>query len=242
MLARVAVLPHPPLLIPRVTTGGAVETRPLRQACLNAAAAVRDAARVWFAVGRTDPDRDVETADAGTLRGYGVDLAVALGPESGPVVDGLALPFLVAAWLRGQVGPGNVLVHPRPIAAGATGAECASAGQALAATLAERTEPVSLLVLGDGAATHSLRAPGYFDRRAAGFDAAVADALAGPDLTALLELDGDLAAALGVAGREAWQVGAAAAAASAPAWRGELLFSQIPYGVAYHVAVWDPVR
>lgn len=99
---------------------------------------------------------------------------------------------------------------------------------------------VGLLVLGDGAATHTRRAPGYFDPRAEGLDRAVAAALGNADPDALLNLDPELCDELQVAGREAWQVGAAAAQALAPAWRGELLYSGAPFGVAYHVALWEP--
>jgi hypothetical protein len=59
---------------------------------------------------------------------------------------------------------------------------------------------------GETAATYTLRAPGYLDRRAEGLDAAVA-----------------------------------AAQALAPAWQGELLYSAVRYGVAYHVGLWDAV-
>jgi hypothetical protein len=102
-------------------------------------------------------------------------------------------------------------------------------------------DPVGLLVLGDGAATHTLRAPGYLDTRAHRLDAAVAEALATANPDALLDLDATLASELLVAGREAWQVGASAAQSLAPAYRGQLLYSAAPYGVAYHVALWDAV-
>ena len=95
-----------------------------------------------------------------------------------------------------------------------------------------------MLVVGDGAATHTERAPGHLDPRAADFDAAVAAALAGADPEALLALDPELAAALLAAGRAPWQVLAGLAERTGDGWRGELLYSDAPYGVAYHVAVW----
>jgi hypothetical protein len=58
----------------------------------------------------------------------------------------------------------------------------------------------------------------------------------------LLDLDATLTGELVVTGREAWQVAAAATRALAPAWRGELLYSAAPYGVAYHVALWDAME
>lgn len=58
---------------------------------------------------------------------------------------------------------------------------------------------LGLLVLGDGAATHTLRAPGYFDRKAEGPDAVVAGAPAAADFSALLALDAGLASEMLVA-------------------------------------------
>ncbi len=101
---------------------------------------------------------------------------------------------------------------------------------------------MGLLVLGDGAAMHTLRAPGSLDCRVPRLDATVAAPLAAADPCALLDLDATLASELWVAGRETWQVAAAAAQILATAWRGVLLYSAAPYGVAYHVALWDAVE
>lgn len=236
---RVAVVPHPPLLVPEVTAGAAAETAALRDACLAAARELASACPRWVAVGAGAP---AAAGTAGSWRGYGADVTVSLTPDPVPPRDDLPLSLLVAGWLRAQVGEPELIVSPAPVAAGTPPADCARSGRELAARLADTTESVGLLVLGDGAATHTLRAPGYFDPRAEGFDAQVAAALGAPDLDALLALDPRLAAELGAAGREAWQVGAAAAQASAARWRGELLYSAAPYGVAYHVARWEAVR
>lgn len=238
MITRVAVVPHPPLLVPQVAAGAAGETAALREACLAAARALAAASPRWVAVGVGDPA--TPGVSAGTLAGYGADVVVGLGPCPGSAGDDLPLPLLVAGWLRGQVGEQTVTVHPVTVPAGTAPDECSRAGRALARRLASVSEPVALLVLGDGAATHTLQAPGYFDPRAEVFDADVAVALASVDLAALLGLDAQLAAELRVGGREAWQVGAAAVLAAPSRWRGELLHSAAPYGVAYHVALWEP--
>ena len=63
-------------------------------------------------------------------------------------------------------------------------------------------------------------------------------ALAAADLGALRDLDPALAAELGADGRAAWQVLAGLAEATGP-WRcarSELL---VPYGVGYHLALWE---
>lgn len=98
---------------------------------------------------------------------------------------------------------------------------------------------VSLLVVADGTAKRSDKAPGAFDPRAERFDGSVEQALRTGDLQALLDLDAALAAELMVGGLPAWQA-AAAAAQGAAAWSGEVLYADAPYGVGYLVATWLP--
>ena len=240
MIVRVAVVPHPPLLVPELAAGAAVETASLRDACLVAAGALAQQSPRWVAVAAVDPA--AVTGTAGSFVGYGVDVDVGLCPNATATdrVE-LPLPLLIAGWLRGQVGAAHVSVAVWPVLPGSSTAQCRRIGSELAQRLRRDGDPVGLLVLGDGAATHTLRAPGYLDSRAHRLDGAVADALAAANPTALLDLDVALAGELLVAGREAWQVAAAAAQALAPAYRGELLYSAAPYGVAYHVALWDAI-
>ena len=240
MIVRVAVVPHPPILVPEVAAGAAGETARLRTACLDAARALAQRCARWVAVAAVDPA--AATGAVGSFAGYGADVRVALDPEVTHIrpVE-LPLPLLVAGWLRDQVGAADITVAVSPVSPGSSTAHCRRMGTALARRLRGEGGPVGMLVLGDGAATHTLRAPGYLDCRAHRLDATVAAALAAADPQALLELDATLAGELWVAGREAWQVAAAAAQALAPAWRGALLYSAAPYGVAYHVALWDAV-
>lgn len=243
VIVGLAVVPHPPILVPEVAAGAARETAALRDACVQAARALACRCARWVAVAAVDPA--AVTATAGSFAGYGVDVTVRLQPGSTAVPEAfpapaLPLPLLVAGWLRGQVGAGEITVRVVPVAPGSGTAQCRRLGTELGRQLRGTDGPVGLLVLGDGAATHTLKAPGYFDPRAAELDRAVAAALAAADPDALLGLDPELAGELRVAGREAWQVGAAAAQALAPAWHGELLYSAAPFGVAYHVALWEP--
>jgi hypothetical protein len=92
----------------------------------------------------------------------------------------------------------------------------------------------ALLVVADGTASRTPKAPGHFDERAEGFDASVANALAAGTPAALGGLDQALAAELLVAGLPAWQ-----AVASLPGpWRGEVTYADAPFGVGYVVATW----
>jgi aromatic ring-opening dioxygenase LigB subunit len=136
----------------------------------------------------------------------------------------------VAAWLlRGWraapvegLGVGEQLEQER----------CAVAGRAVA----ESAPRVALLIMGDGSARRTVKAPGYLDGRAEPFDAAVAAALDAADVPALDRLDADLAEAVQAAGRAPWQVLAGAARGAGLA--GELLYDAAPYGVGYFVATW----
>jgi hypothetical protein len=95
---------------------------------------------------------------------------------------------------------------------------------------------VGLLVVGEGSARRSLKAPGYLDERAEGFDAVVSRGLATADAQGELStLDDELAYELMASGRAPWQVLAGAAAGSLGA---ELLYEDAPYGVGYFVAAW----
>ncbi|MBR7741717.1 hypothetical protein KC207_00210 [Phycicoccus sp. BSK3Z-2] len=67
----------------------------------------------------------------------------------------------------------------------------------------------TLVVVADGSARRSEKAPGHLDDRAAGFDDALVAALRDADLEAVLRLDPGLAADLLAHGRAPLQVGAA---------------------------------
>ena len=232
MLCAIAFCPAPPLLVPAVAAGAAGELDGLRAAC---------AAAVDRLLG-TGPEEVVVLGPAarpgrfpggtaGTLTRYGVPVAAVLpdGEPPGPrgwYGDPLPLSLTLGAWLLERAGA----EVPCPAVAVAPADDPA----AVAATLAGRRH--GLLVMGDGSARRSVRAPGYVDPRAAGFDAAVATALGRGDAAALRDLDPVLGAELLAAGVPAWRVAGHAAAGLDPA--AELLHDEAPYGVGYLVAVW----
>jgi aromatic ring-opening dioxygenase LigB subunit len=233
VIVRAAVVPHPPLLVPELVVAEVPEVRAVRRACVAAARALAQASRRWIAVapgyGEVGPDA------AGTFRGYGVDVRVTLSDDTqGEADPAMPLPALVAGWLREQAGARGVRIQL--VDAGSTRSECEELGARLAK---EANEPVGLLVLGDGSPRNGDRAPGRPDDRAPAFEQAVHAALASADPTALLALDESLARELDADGLVAWQVLAGAAAGRT--WRcghSELL---VPFGVGYHIAVWDPL-
>jgi hypothetical protein len=142
----------------------------------------------------------------------------------GDAPGNLPLSLLIGRWLAPQA-------HEYvAVASDASPEDCAKLGAEIA-----DSDRVGLLIMGDGSACRTQKAPGYLDERAAPFDEAVARALATADRGALLTLDPDLAAELLVAGRAAWQV---LAGADGPISRSELLYHDAPYGVGYLVASW----
>src|SRR3954451_12978807 len=205
----VVVLPEPPLLVPQLATGAAVETAELRAACLAAADRVGRAGGGGGAVGGGPRGRrTVEPAARGSFAGFGVDLVVGLDTteraSTAPVDPAFPLTLLIAGWVAERAGA-RVWIRGELVAPDAPAAACARLGAELGAEFAADAEPVGLLVVGDGAATHTERAPGYLDERAGPFEAGVATALRAADPVALAALDPGLAGELMVAGRAPWQ-------------------------------------
>jgi aromatic ring-opening dioxygenase LigB subunit len=219
-LVAATVLPHPPLLVPEVAAGAAHELDGLRAACDLAVSRVLDASDVYVVVGSAEETRRFE------------EYAVSFTPWGGPgePSDRPALPLSVAVgvWLLHGV-PASVVTIDRS----ASPSECARFGEELT-----RPPSVGLIVLGDGSACRTLKAPGYLDPRAEPYDAAVTAALGKADTDALLALDPVLSAELLVAGRAPWQILAGAAAGRE--WTAEVLYDDAPYGVQYTVATWLP--
>ncbi|NGO09641.1 hypothetical protein G5C60_19060 [Streptomyces sp. HC44] len=243
MLVAAAVCPCPPLLVPEVAAGAAPELDTARAACTDALGVLADAR----------PDRLVVVGPAeqsghgpypegtrGSFRGFGVNLDVRLGVGPGgdrldPAESERELPasLAVAAWLLQRTdwshAPLEGLVVGEPLAA----ERCIQIGKEIVG----KAERVALLVMGDASACRTLKAPGYLDERAAGFDAEVARALAAVDVAALKALDSELAYELQASGRAPWQV--LAGAGEGAALGGALLYEEAPYGVGYLVAAWS---
>ncbi|MFF9570314.1 class III extradiol dioxygenase subunit B-like domain-containing protein [Streptomyces sp. NPDC014685] len=237
MLVAAAVCPCPPLLVPEVAAGAAPELDALRDACAEAVG-VLAAARpeLLVVIGPADqtgrgPHPEGAT---GTFGGFGVDLGVRLGRDLAPAGAGPLPPSLsVGAWLLARAEWSGVPVEGLGVGEPLETGRCADTGRKLAG----RAERVGLLVLGDGSACRTLKAPGYLDERAEAFDAAAARALGAADPDALLVLDEELAYELKVAGRAPWQV--LAGAARGAGLDGRLLYDDAPYGVGYLVAAWS---
>jgi hypothetical protein len=226
VLTAAALCPAPPLLA-RELTGADPVVPELRQACREAAdALVHTRPDVVVVVAAGEKTR---TWDAAVARLDLSPYAPALGARSAapeastPLALGLGGRLLDEAGYHGRRELQEVGAH-----------EPASACAALGASLAQVASQVALLIMGDGSARRTRKAPGYLDERSAAFDAEVGRAVRHGDLPALLALDTELAAELMATGRPAWQVLAGAAEGRRPACA--VRYDDDPFGVAYLVA------
>ncbi|SDG93691.1 hypothetical protein [Nonomuraea jiangxiensis] len=215
MLVAAAVCPPTPLVVL-----GLPELRSACRAAVSELAAARPDA--LLVVGGAETAGTYDGRAAGTLRPWGLDVTAGHGE---PV---LPLSLTVGrALLEDRVPDGF-----EAVAFDATSEECRTAGEKLAAS----AERVALLVMADGSACLTPRAPGRYDAAAEPYDTLIANALGEADGAALAALDPGVADRLWVGGRAALQV--LAGAASMGAFRGRLLMRQAPYGVGYFAGLW----
>jgi len=220
MIVTAALVPSAPLLVPEL--GGQHPPLPeLRAAAARAVAAMLDARPELVAV----------VGPAPATATWPPDTPADFGSFLGHAGTGHSLPLslaLGARLLRDAGYAGETAFHA--VDADAPPDPCAALGR----SLVDAAGRVALLVVGDGSARRTPKAPGWFDERAEAFDAATERAVGAGDLAALLNLDPALATTLQAAGRPAWQVLAGAAGDRRCA--SELHYADAPLGVGYLVA------
>lgn len=235
MLTAAALCPAPPLLA-RELTGADPVLPELRQACGDAVKALLQAgpdvvAVVGAAAETTTWDASARLDVSAYAPGIGAS-ADRTGPARGPAAapgPSLPLPLGLGCRLLDEAGYRGSR-ELQSVGEDSTAAECAAVGGRLAAA----GRRVGLLVMADGSARRSRRAPGYLDARSGTFDAEAGRAIRDGDMAALLALDPALARELLATGRAAWQVLAGAMDGSRPAT--VILYDDDPFGVAYLVA------
>lgn len=218
MSGAAVVVPAAPALLPGI--GGTAD--PLADLRERAAALVAAACEAKGA------DRLVVVGSGLATREWPVDAPSGAARFTTGCVPGGALPTdLEIGRLLAPSGGGEILLQS--IAADAKPQECAALGATLAAG------PSTLLVVvADGPATLTEKAPGHLQPDAAPFATELARALAAADTTALAALDPATCARLWMRGRAALQV----LAAAAPGLVGELVAEESPFGVQYLLARW----
>ncbi|MCV7347898.1 hypothetical protein [Mycolicibacterium rhodesiae] len=228
MLSAVVLTPSAPVLVPELAGAAAAEVAEFRDAALTAAAALPER---WIAIGVGPADQTIEPDARGTFAGFGVDVPVALSPDSVPEVRGLPLCALFTGWLRDQANPA-ARAQVRVYDAGHDADTAHEFGRALRAEIDATDGPVGVVVVADGANTLTPPAPGGYDPDAAAVQAALDDALAAGDAAALAGLPES------IVGRVAYQV---LAGLTEPGPRSATqLVRGAPYGVGYFVGTWVP--
>jgi hypothetical protein len=223
----VAFCPAAPLLLP-VVAGRAVDsTDAVRTACAAAVGSLlASGPEIVVVVGAApgeEPGVRYGAGDVGTLRGLGVPEDVPFEPRGRPGGRPLPLAHTVGAWVLTDAG---CAVPRLGVAPGG-----------LADALAGLPGPTAVLVVGDGSARRTVKAPGYLDPAAGPFDARVSAALAAGDAAALAALDAAEGERLLADGVPAWRaVGRALAGRPVTA---RLRYDDAPFGVGYLVADWS---
>ncbi|WP_194814390.1 class III extradiol dioxygenase subunit B-like domain-containing protein [Nocardia sp. XZ_19_385] len=191
----------------------------------------------------------------GTFRGFGADVRVAMS-EAALLGQGDALTItgsrpsaapdpawplsaLIAAWLRGQAAP-EAQGTAWFVEADRSAADCVQFGASLRASFDRDQTPVGVLVIADGSSKLTTKSPGYLNPQAAAVQEDLEKALAAGDVAALLALDPELCEEVGISGRAAYQVLAGLFAEDPAAPTSETLYQDAPFGVGYHVGLWQP--
>jgi hypothetical protein len=224
MIIAAALCPAPPLLA-RELTGRDPVLPELRQVCREAVGRLlRAGPDVIVVIGAAQQTRTWDGASK-------LDLSVFAPPAAAASAGAAGLPSSLGlgVLLLDQVGYAG-----RRVLQAVSQDEPAAVCLELGARLAQQAERTALLVMADGSARRTRRAPGHLDERGAGFDGEVERAVRAGDLGALAAVDPALARELMATGRAAWQVLSGATRDLQPAV--DVLYADHPFGVAYLVA------
>jgi hypothetical protein len=215
-------------MVPELAAGAAAELTDLRDAVTEAAASLPQR---WVAIGVGPADDAFGPQRVGTFAGYGVDVRIALSPDTADAPAQLPLCVLIAGWLRGQANP-EARAEVRVYAADHDVDAALAHGRRLRAEIDEADDPVGVLVIADGAHTLTAPAPGGYNPASVPVQHAVDDVLARGHIAALTALPTN------IVGRVAFQVLAGLAEPEARSCTE--FYRGAPYGVGYFVGVWQP--
>jgi hypothetical protein len=249
-LVAAAICPSPPLIVPQLAAGAARELDDVRAACDAAVARVLAAEPdLLVVVGVGGTTGELPPPYRGSFAPWGVPVQVSLdgaahstapimekpariGDQTTPITPRstvMGLAPLVGLWLLGRQGQ-SARVRVWTVDSDADPGVCHRLGEEISAA-----GRVGLLVVGDGAACHGPKAPGYADADAGPFDEEVRAAFDAGDPAGLRTLDPARASRLHATGRAPWQV--LAGAAGAGCRKSEVSYA-VPYGVGYFAVSW----
>jgi hypothetical protein len=221
VITHAVLCPGPPLLAPDLS-GADPESARLRDAVLAAIQTMlADAPELVVVIGTADRTAHWPSHARADLHAYGGSVA--------PPAAVAPLSVGIGALLLDLCGyPGALRLQT--VHTGSSTAEC----ETVATQLAQSADRVGMVVVADGSARRTVKAPGYFDPRAEPYDAAVAQAIRSGELRRLHDLDPVLADELMASGWAALQVLGAAFGPGRP--QTTIHYDEAPYGVGYLVA------
>lgn len=213
-MSLIGFVPCAPLLVPQVAGGSAAVDDPLREACREVVRRLLGAGDAITVVAPVGLGATWSEDATWGFEGFGVDRV--------PADPRRRLPWQlgIGDWLLDDAGWSGVRRY-----IGVTPGGSAPVPEG------------ALLVIGDGSARRTEKAPGHLDERAEPFDAVIAAALRDGDLLGLGGLDPELAADLMCAGAPVWRAVATARSGQRVA-EADLLAEVAPYGVGYFAAWW----
>ena len=234
VITAAAFVPSAPILIPEVASGAADELTDLRAIAIAAIARAAESADHVVIVAAGSRTRHFDKG-IGTFAGFGVPLTVTIDSSSpvaaGKQVDEIGVAASIGVWLLDQTGwsgPRSVVEIARD--------ESQNQLVELSMELANSPGSIAFVVVADGSAARTEKAPGYLHPDATAFDALLEDALASGNVQSLASLDRTQAANVVAAGWPAWQV--AALAMQGHDIEARCDYADAPYGVGYFVASW----
>jgi hypothetical protein len=227
MIIGVVFIPAAPLLCPDVDIEELLVDE--RDASIELVLEFTQDAQQVLVIGSGDETRWFEDGGVGSTRGFGGLLEYALGTGSKRLPQALTIG---AAVLNGAHWSGRVMALE--VGHSSNTDDRKRLGSEVAAKAAELATLV--VVVGDGSATRTEKAPGYVQPDAASFDVAMARAINEADTHAILDVDQDQADRLWCRGIPAWQVVSNAVGQM----QGTLILESAPFGVNYLVASWRP--
>lgn len=227
MIIGVVFVPAAPLMLPDIDVEHLLDD--VRDAAIELIREFEPDAQRVIVVGSTPQAQWHLQGGIGSSRGLGGSAEYAVGSSADPLPQSLTIGAAMleaAAWDTDVIALGVSAESTYPERARLAGEVVAQAAGA----------PTLLLVVGDGSATRTEKAPGYIQPDALAFDEQVAAALGAADVDAILGIDQATADRLWCQGLPAWQV----AASAVPAAQGVLVLQGAPFGVNYLLAAWRP--
>jgi len=227
MIIGIVFIPAAPLLCPDVDIEELLVDE--RDASIELILEFTQDAQQVIVIGSGDRTHWFDQGGVGSTRGFGGLLDYGLGTGTVKLPQPLTIAAAIlsgANWSGATIG--------LEVAHDSTADDRKKLGSEVALKADELATLV--VVVGDGSATRTEKAPGYVQPDAASFDEAMARAINEADVYAILDVDQEQADRLWCRGIPAWQV----AANAAGQMQGTLILESAPFGVNYLVASWRP--